>query len=816
MANKKLNNELLKSLSIAKSEKDVENAYRHMMSHYFPASTTSPNKVDGFTESGKIKLLMEFKYKSNLKDKLTKAEILVQLIYYLKRLEKSGVAANVIFSGDIDECFCMSTGPLYKYLSKNLDWSIAPSSASSKNPELISEIVNDKEIAPFIYDINKNINSDQIAEKIKFISEGKSFSIGITKHNIVPIFKYFQDHVVTDKFLSEKDEIRKISRAADLFISCLTDSENTFLHPNKQNILRCRGESIKVNANLYISFFSHFKQDYTVEELRDLTSCKDRIIEEIYRRRTGAFFTPTIWVDEAHKMMAESLGPNWYDEYVVWDCAAGTAQLTRDYNFKELYISTLEKGDIDIIRDMEYNRGATIFQYDFLSEVGIEKVPVSLRKLFEEKKKILFLINPPYGKAAGKGEIYKSTEKGSSNNIVNDVMKSENYGNASPHLYFQFIFKIMKLIEYYKNDVIICTFAPPVFMTGPSFKKAREKFYNIFSFENGFIFQASEFSNVNGRWGISFTVWKPGKNKKEIVVSCRKIEDFEVKEIGKKNLYSTDNEEACNTWVRREINGLKTSDEPKLSSAIKVVENEQNSRKLCNSIGSMYSVANNVDSNMQSVALFSSSYSNSQNAFPIVPENFYKAIALLAARTIESNWINWTDEYIKPSDEILNSDKYKQWNNDAIILSIPTEVSSLRQILYKKQKWNIFNHFFFMSNKEMMELANKYKFPEMYEDARKFNEDRYVYKLLESVNLSPDAKQVLEYAREMIRKSIELRKIWHEENPEYHLDAWDAGYAQHRELWKKHFKKEFDVFKELYKSFGDRMREGVYKFGFLK
>ena len=87
----------------------------------------------------------------------------------------------------------------------------------------------------------------------------------------------------------------------------------------------------------------------------------------------------------------------------------------------------------------------------------------------------------------------------------------------------------------------------------------------------------------------------------------------------------------------------------------------------------------------------------------------------------------------------------------------------------------------------------------MYEDARKFNEDRYVYKLLESVNLSPDAKQVLEYAREMIRKSIELRKIWHEENPEYHLDAWDAGYAQHRELWKKHFKKEFDVFKELYK-----------------
>ena len=538
------------------------------------------------------------------------------------------------------------------------------------------------------------------------------------------------------------------------------------------------------------------------------------------KRLHGAFFTPTIWVDEAHRMITESLGSTWKDDYAVWDCAAGTAQLTRDYNFKELYISTLEQGDIDIIRDMGYNRGATIFQYDFLSECGIEKIPVNLRKAFEQKKKILFLINPPYGKSAG-GEsgVYNSTPKESGYNIINDVMKNENYGKPSAQLYAQFLFKIKSLQNLYNCEITICIYSPPLFITGTSFKIFRSNFYNNFQYLNGMLFKSSEFSDTSGEWGISFTIWKKGKNKKNINILCKKIVDFEINTFEEKELYNTDYEVPCSLWVRKEISNLKTYDEPKLSSAIKVVENKQNSRKLENSIGSMYNVSNNVESNTQSVSLFSSSYSNSQNAFPIIPENFSKSIALFVSRNIESNWINCKDEYLKPPDEILNSDEYKQWNNDAIVYSLfngSSQQSSLRQIDYKKQKWNIFNHFFFMSNKEMMELANKHKFPEMYEDAKKFNEDRYVYKLLEEVNLSPDAKQVLEYAREMIRKSIELRKIWHEENPEYHLDTWDAGYAQHRELWKKHFKKEFDVFKELYKEFGNRMREGVYKFGFLK
>ena len=96
-----------------------------------------------------------------------------------------------------------------------------------------------------------------------------------------------------------------------------------------------------------------------------------------HRRRTGAFYTPDIWVNKAHSMIAEVFGEDWKEKYIVWDCACGLSQLTRGYKFKELYLSTIEDADINKIKENRYNPEATIFQYDFLGEVG---VPEGLRK----------------------------------------------------------------------------------------------------------------------------------------------------------------------------------------------------------------------------------------------------------------------------------------------------------------------------------------------------------------------------------------------------------------------------------------------------
>lgn len=74
----------------------------------------------------------------------------------------------------------------------------------------------------------------------------------------------------------------------------------------------------------------------------------DETIEERKRREEGAYYTPKPWVDHTHKHIANALGDDWREKYVVVDPAAGTQNLTRDYEFRELYSMTLNQEDINI------------------------------------------------------------------------------------------------------------------------------------------------------------------------------------------------------------------------------------------------------------------------------------------------------------------------------------------------------------------------------------------------------------------------------------------------------------------------------------
>ena len=72
-------------------------------------------------------------------------------------------------------------------------------------------------------------------------------------------------------------------------------------------------------------------------------------------------------------------------------------------------------------------------------------------------------------------------------------------------------YKIVALEQKYDNVAIGC-FAPPLFMSGESFDGFRNIFSKSFDFCDGMLFQASNFADVKGLWGISFTVWQTRKN----------------------------------------------------------------------------------------------------------------------------------------------------------------------------------------------------------------------------------------------------------------------------------------------------------------
>ena len=228
----------------------------------------------------------------------------------------------------------------------------------------------------------------------------------------------------------------------------------------------------------------------------------DRIVEDTTRRKQGEFFTPAIWVDKAHEYIASVYGEDWKEKYIVWDPAWGTGNLTRDYQFKELYVSTLNQSDIDTANQMGYNPEAVKFQYDFLND-DYTKLPEGLRKAIEEGRKIIVLMNPPYGTVNDFQNIKQ--DGGKSKNSIEDTvvkkqMNDEKLGLCVKNLYSQFIYKLSKM-----GKINIGVFSPPLMYSGIDFKIFREKVLNKYEFKGGFIMDSAHFADVSS-WGLTFSV----------------------------------------------------------------------------------------------------------------------------------------------------------------------------------------------------------------------------------------------------------------------------------------------------------------------
>jgi len=804
-------------------EKDNENLWRtELLSRIEGGKINSPFGGDGLLEAinpntkKDLRTLLEFKFDTPLKNKLTQCNILIQCLYYIKKYENAGQKLpSTIFVGDTDECFAIHTNAIIKYLGHDIDWKIAPSEAYKKNPQTIQAMVEDIDILPFVYNVDNEFKIQEVIDKLWDLTDNVVRKIRITKDNIVNIFDYFDENVLKNCELTTNEK-------ANLFIQIVINPSENYIHPKKSVVVTKSYGEIVINRNQFKSFFSHFEGDvYSPKEKEGLTALVDRLVEEETRRKKGEFFTPTAFVDLAHTYISNTFGEDWKDKFVVWDNSCGTMNLTRDYKFNELYCSTLEQSDIDTANQMGYNPEATKFQYDFLNG-DYNVLPEGLRTAIDSGKEILFLINPPYASASNMGTEEGDSKEGVAKTKMNIEMLEGKWGKSSSNLYTQFLYRIKKFQEINKN-IKIGIFCPPLFLSGASYKSFREKFLTHFSFEKGFLFEASHFSDVAKGWGISFSIFDNKTNINKFNFDTITInETFELIDNGIKTIYNTDNEKPASEWVREEIKKLPKIDLPNMNSSLKVnVNGNLNGLKkgVENGLGCMNSNSNSVYKNGTDVFIVSSVSSLNANV-DVINSNFYKVISLFSSRKlITANWINCKDEYLKPN---VGTKEYEQYTYDSIVYSLfnnSSQQSSLRNVNYKNQEWDINNEFFWLSKEQMIELANDNGYDELYRDARN-GSNRYVYIKLfgEGVYdlLSDDAKQVLDMATELVKKSIPMRQAMSDTNPEYHLNSWDAGYAQLKLVWKEYFKDEFDEFRKAYTRLEDRMRPLVYELGFLK
>lgn len=845
-------------------------------------------------------LLMECKLDKDFNIPEQKAEVLVQVIAYLAQiyyanfvdkewqrnkardkfknilkietLDKIERMPSTVFVGSKTTCFAVSNEQLKQYYMMGLDFDSIRAASTFKNTpqgELIyNSLLRDTmlDATSPVFNTSDKYCIEDIVDLIYRYNKNIKDADDLTARNLYRAFTRFTTRVLSKDSVEKLSNRQQASLLAQFIVNRKAIKIETDLDGTLQGLI-VNGLNVQVDTREWNTFsWIYNLKEYGADEQKKITAITDQLISEDDRRRKGDFYTPSIWVEEAHKLLDKNLGENWRDEYMVWDCAWGTGNLTRDCTklngtyISDLYCSTLHETDLEIAQ--RYNVNATKFQYDFLNDdvENMEQIHSCMQQAFKmreynptmaqtfvdqanailfntklyqqapglidgllgingkPKKKLLFLINPPYGTSGEMVRTGREKKKGIAVTAINEIMAEDGMGACRQQLYAQFMYRIHKLSKLFNCDVSLGIFAPTLYMCSKTFKKLYNNILNG-RFKDGFMLQASQFADVKGNWAISFCLW--GNNGQDVDLQVKeyvdnKIETVEIKRHGFTEKTITDFIKSDkDTETKKE----KTFT---MSNALKVTDGE------CTiSEGNMgYLVADStiVEKNTQYVMLIPRKLKGHLASFEIKVKNFDKICTAFTARRLITgeycNWINSKDEYMIPN---TSHPDYKQWQSDCIVYSLfntASNQSSLRNISYNGKQWNIQNEFFWMSVKDIADLATGRSSAEdsnvdVCDDIERFGDNRFVYKKLQEVTLSPDAQAVLDKATELVKSSFKYRKDFNQKHPEYHINTWDAGWYQIKGLLKEYDPNGLKELNALYKEFEDRMRPLVYELGFL-
>ena len=448
-------------------------------------------------------------------------------------------------------------------------------------------------------------------------------------------------------------------------------------------------------------------------------------------------------------------------------------------------------------------------------------------------KKLLFLINPPYGTACN-GESSRGASKAgiATQTKMQRIMQRDNIGAPSQQLYAQFLYRIHLLSILFPRAISLGIFAPPLYMCSKIFKTLYETCLKG-RFRDGFLLQASQFADVQGKWGISFCFWQDVLVTPDIATNDTPIHTLNVYEVtGNGVIPVKDCPRKSISFANGNIAAftkeIKVPETPTytsftMSSALKLSDGTCTLHE--GNLGVLVSNATIVEKNDQSVCIISSKMKGHFATYEIFPQNFNRICVNFTARRLitgpYATWVNCKDEYMIPN---IEHPDYKRFEADSIIYSLfntASNQSSLRDIEYNSKKWNIKNEFFWLSSDTMLALAraaspmNK----DVEQDVNLFTGERYVYTLLQQAevqaNLSDTAKAVLAAATKLVIDSFKYRQDFAFIHPEYHINTWDAGWYQIKGILKEYMPDELKQFSELYKQFGDELRPLVYELGFL-
>lgn len=859
--------ELFNKLKVVAEEKDVENAWRDAFTSYYTAEQgyqiSSPEKVDGFitASSGSIavalRILLEFKDKTDLTKNYDRARITCQCVHYMYNFKQKGIELpKVIVGADENQAFVLLASNFYKYLdSENYNWECAASSAYKEDPELMADLQQDCNLSVYPFQFvgsnfkeryNALIDLFDSIDSMTRAKGSETYKVTVSPATIVGMFDEF-----TRIAFREPEKINPV-QAVNIFMQMLVgkNNEDYYFIPNNHNLYHLPGDKkIGVYGVQLESYFNHYDRNFSSKEIDQLTAIADRLIEATERRYKGDFWTPSIWAERADELMQEVIDNNYKENSIVWDCAAGVRNLTRDFSYNDLYISTYHQDEIFLGEG--YNPEAKeAFQYDFLNDdIGLNlqhnsdpddwKMPNKLFNALVEAgksgKRVVFYTNPPYGTA---NNVYAdgSSKKGIAKTKVNEEMLAKGLGKASQQLYCQFMARIIDIVNIFNlKNVYIGFFTKARFFAGGEyFKKFNNYFFNKFKFVKGILLSAGEFNDTADTWPITFSIYALNKENEPIPNSAVfSIEETEFNTLGKLETVSIEKHtvhkvyksDSLSKWVREPLAELKTKNMntntyPQLSSALTESKNKKPSGKLYeNSLGYMVSNSNNIgEGTTNSGVWLVSASAYKGHGFNVMPENFERACVNFAARrAITPKWYNDQDNYHYPD---MNSNVYDEFVNDSIVFTLFENASY--QAAYRNPKWSNTivqgrwaNQWFWLTLDEVKEeVEDNPKLVSIYDDMRG-DQDRFVALEIKKRNFSNEAKEVLRLAKLVWKDTLTKRPLMFDDFPEYYLNAWDAGWFQIKKINERYPSKHYQEFKIAFQKLKEKISKNVYRLGML-
>lgn len=656
--------------------------------------------------------------------------------------------------------------------------------------------------------------ADEFCEAIKSaISDGTIIKTPITPDNLKQVFDKWVELVGSELGVSNQADYATL-----FFADIMHDGDQSAYASVGADLVKLDGAPAfhlrgstdglyrVTNLRAYRDFWAIYLRPPEEKHRRWLLERRDSLLPIDEQKFKGAFYTPLHIVDKAYDQLLATLGPNWQDRYIVWDMCCGVGNLeVKHSNYRNVFMSTLDQVDIDI---MEANRicvGAEKFQYDYLNDDVTDfgeidysltnKLPKALQQAIADAKAgkdgakpILVLINPPYGEAANsQGNPGKT---GIARTQISYGM--DHLGYAARELFVQFLHRIQAEIP----NATLAMFSTLKYLNAPNFEDFRARW--TAKYLDGFIVHSRAFDGLKGNFPIGFLIWDLSRAEPTTTIQTIAL-DRAGNAVGSKRHFNVPNDRMLSGWLPRlkasgQIIPLKNAVTPQNGHA-KVTSWHEGA------IGHLLANSNDLQNAGKLTAIFSSVYS-AGNGYYVTPENLWKAAIVFAVRRlIKPTWINDRDQFLQPSLPL--TDEFKSDCLVWMLFNGSNLTAGADNLRWDGRDWALANHFI--------------PYTEAQVGARGRFESDFMVRHMTGMPLSAEAQAVLE----------EGRKLWtrfHATNfprrvrDEFKLNRPDAGWYQVRRALQAYGDVEltdFDPFDTAYAALSAKLRPMVYELGFL-